>query len=151
ELGDAVRAVGEAEREDRHAEALERVVGVAAEAPELVGREAELAPELAQVLLDELVREAVVARRDRRVRREERAPRGRLPRLLEALAEARDALADELEAEERRVPLVHVERGRRDAELPQRAEAADPEEELLRDPVLEPARVEAGRDPVVGR
>ena len=53
-----------------------------------------------------------------------------------------DELAQPLELEERRVPLVHVEHRRREAEPPEDAHPADAEHELLPDPVHPVAAVE---------
>jgi len=114
-----------AQREGRHVEAA-RLAGGAAEGEEAIEREAELATVRAEVLLDEVGREDVEARRHRGVGREDAPRPGRLERLGERQALLTDEAADALEAEERRVALVHVEDDRLEPEGAQRAQPADP-------------------------
>ena len=90
----------------------------------------------------------LVAGGDRRVGREDDPFAYRAPRRREVLAPAH-ALRDELDAGEDRVPLVEVMRVDRHAELSERADAADPEEDLLREARVERRIVEALRDPGV--
>ena len=84
-----VGAPGQAQRQDRHAEGLELVLGVAApEAQELLLGQTEEGRVVAQVLQDELRREVVVAGLDGRVRGEHEVVGGRGPGGLEGDAVA---------------------------------------------------------------
>ena len=101
----------------------------------------------AEVLGDQVAREAVDAGRHGRVRREDHAGAGRLQRLVERELLRLHELADALEAEEAGVALVGVEHlGLRcpgdAAEGAQRAYAADAEQQLLLQPVLAATAVE---------
>ena len=139
QLRDAVRVCGEPQGERGQAEA---VGAVASTEPEqrLVG-DAGLGREIAGVAEDELVAEHLVSGRNRRVGREDRRAADVLERVVGRQA-ALDEHARALDREERRVALVHVEHGRLEPERRERAHAADPEKQLLADPVLAVARVE---------
>ena len=125
QVGDAVRIDGEAKREGRQAEA-----GLLAEAAQLeqaLAVEPALGGELADVADDELLVEDLVARRNRRVRREDRRAPDRLERVVRVRA-VRNERAQPLELKERGVPLVQVEDVRLDPERRQRTDAADAEQ-----------------------
>ena len=73
---DAVRVARHLERQHGHAQRLPVILGAdAAETQELVLRQAQRAAQRFQVVVDQLGREAIVARVDRRVRGEHRALR----------------------------------------------------------------------------
>jgi hypothetical protein len=134
----------------RHVE-LGRVL-LGAEREQLVQGDAEAG----EVALDQRPREAVDAGRHRRVGGEHRAGAHRLQRLGERQPVRLGELADPLDAEEARVPLVGVVdlRRRRPGELAvgaQRPHAADAEQHLLAQPVVLVAAVEAVGDPALGR
>ncbi len=102
-----------------------------------------------------VAREAVDAGGHRGVRGEDRAGADGLQRLVEREALRLDELADALEAEEAGVALVGVEHlglgGAGDAaERAQRAHAADAEQQLLLQPVLAAAAVQAVGDVALG-
>ena len=106
QIGDAVGVGGEAQREGRQAEA-----GLVAEATQLqqaLAVEPALGGEIADVADDEFLVEDLVARRNRRVRREDGRPADRLERVV-GVRPIRDERTQPLELEERRVPLVQVE------------------------------------------
>ena len=90
----------------------------------------------------------LVAGGDRRVGGEHDLLAHRRPGLDERRA-GDHALRDQLDAGERRVSLVEVVGVDVDAELAQRAHAADAEQDLLRDAAVERRIVEAVRDPGV--
>ena len=127
------------------------LVGAHADAEQLVDRHAALGGEAAEVLLDQRPLEAVDAGRHRRVRGEHAARPHRLDGGVERQPGG-DELADPLEAEEPGVALVAVEHLRVDAEGPQRAHAADAEDDLLAQAVVRVAAVEpvGDRDAVGG-
>ena len=79
---------------------------------------------------DEVGVEPLVAGRDRRVDGEDAVAPDRRPGVVERRP-GRDVLARPLGEQERGVALVEVPDGRREAELPDRAHAADAEHELL--------------------
>jgi hypothetical protein len=128
QLRHAVRAPRQPEARDRH---VERV-----------------AADLQHLAVDEVARRAqaaelahrvhLVAGGDGRVCREDDLIADGLPRVGELLAAAHP-FGDELESGEDRVAFVEVVRVDRDAELPERAHAADAEQDLLGD-----ARLRAG-------
>ena len=150
---DAVGALREPEPHHRHVEDGRVAAGVVlgAEGEQLVDRHAGRGAVLAEVLLHEGPREPVDAGRHGGVRREDRGRAAHLERgvpvdLRAALLHGE--LADPLDAEEARVALVGVEHlGRRmtgePAEHPQRPDAADAQQQLLSEPVLAVAAVEA--------
>ncbi len=142
----------EAHREDRHREELARLVAhLAAELEELVERDAELVDVPAEVLPQELRREHVDARGHGRVGREDVAGRRDLARLGEGEVLLLHETPDPLERDEGGVPLVDVPDRRGPAELLEGAQAADAEHDLLLEPHLEAAAVEARGDLAVGR
>ena len=142
---DAVGAAGEIERQHGRAE---RRVGVlrvlGAEGHHLVERHLEPAGERLQVGAGEVGPEAVVPGLDRGVggeaahRRHLAQRRGGLDPL------ALDQLARPLQQGEGGVPLVEVQHRGLDAHHPERPVAADAEQDLLLDPHLLVAAVEAG-------
>ena len=143
--GDAVRVARHLERQHRHAERLTVIVGAdAPEAEEVRLREPQRASQRLEVVVDQLGREAVVARVDRRVRGEHRVLRD----LLGAGAEVRAGLLHQearvLEGGEGAVPLVEVQAAPVDARGAQRADAAHAQEQLLPDADALVAEVEAG-------
>ena len=153
QLRDAVGALREAEAHDGHVED-RRVAGLevlGAERQDLVDRDAGAGVVAAEVLRDQVAREAVDAGRDRRVGGEHGAGAGDLQRGVEVEVLLLGELADALEAEEAGVALVGVEhlgvRGAGDAGVgAQRADAADAEQHLLAEAVLGVAAVEAVGD-----
>ena len=90
---------------------------------------------------DEVGVEPLVARRDRRVDREHAVAADRRQRLVERRP-AGDVLAGPLGEQERRVALVEVPDRRRQPERPERANAADAQDELLVEPHLAAADVQ---------
>ena len=93
----------------------------------------------------ELRIELFVSGWDGRVRREHRRRAHVRERIRGRDGVFLDELAQPLELEERGVPLVHVEHRRRETELSQHAHTADPEHELLPDPVHAVAAVQRVR------
>ncbi len=146
---DAVHARGHADAERRHVEDARVAARLGAEREQAVEREAGGHAAGAEVARHQLVREAVDAGRHGRVRREERARAHDLQRVLRVAA-ALDEHAHALEREEARVPLVHVEHGGLDAAGGERLDAADAEQDLLPQPVLAVAAVEAVGDRALG-
>ena len=140
--GDAVRPRREAQAHHRHVEpVLVGLVGAAADGEQLVERDAALRGEAAEVLLHQLRREPVDAGGHRGVGGEHAAG----PHGFDGLGERQptgDVLADALEREEPGVTLVGVEDLRVQAERAQRTHAADAEDDLLAQPVLDVAAVE---------
>ena len=98
------------------------------------------------MLLHELAREQVDPGGHGRVRREDVARLRDLARLGEAEPALGAQLADALEAEERGVALVGVAHGRPQARDLEGTHAADAEDDLLPDPHVDVAAVEAVRD-----
>ena len=128
-------------REPEHRVALVR----APDREELVPLEPHRCDGPGEVALHERRLEDLVPGRDGRVRGEDR----RGAHMLQCVVARRPRggqLAQPLEREQGRVPFVQVEDGRRDAQATQRADAADPEDNLLADPVLAVAAVEPIRD-----
>jgi hypothetical protein len=142
QLGDAVAAGREAQRQRRHAEHGSPAVVGAAQLQEVVLPQAERVPVPRERVGDEVEGERVVAGGHRGVDREHRAGRDQLARLIERHALGHQ-LAAALERHERRVTLVHVPRGGRDAERAQHAHAGDAEDHLLGDAGALVAAVEA--------
>ena len=105
----------------------------------------ERAPRALQVMLHAIEREGIVARGHRRMRREDRRPPHGGQRVVEAHAFG-DVLVDALQDDECGVPFVEVPHGRCDAERAQRANAADAEDDLLLQPRLAIAAVQARRE-----
>ena len=99
----------------------------------------------AEVAAHELGVEDLVPGGHGRVRGEDRRRPDLLDRLVAADA-GDEQLAHALEHEERGVALVHVEDRRLEPERPQRAHAADPEDELLPQPLLAVAAVQRPGD-----
>ena len=153
QLRDAVGALAEAEAHHGHVEdrRVAAVVVLGAEGEDPLDRHARERAGRAEVLLDQLAREPVDAGRDRGVGGEDGGGAGHLERGVEvelrtALLEGQ--LADPLEALEPGVALVGVvDLGLRrtgDAGVgAQGADAADAEQDLLAEPVLGGAAVEA--------
>ena len=112
---------------------------------------AERAPGAREVMLDAVERERIVAGGHRRVGGEDRrcaapprAPRRTsMPRL--------DVLVDALQDDERGVAFVQMPDGRRDAERPERADAADAEDDFLLQARLPVAAVETRREVAILR
>ncbi len=153
---DAVGALREPEAHHGHVEHAAVAAGVVlgAEAQDPVGGDAGHGALRAEVLLHQLAREPVDARGHRGVRGEDRAGPGDLERGVEVergTAVGDGQLADPLEAQEARVALVGVEHlglgvAGEPGERPHRAYAADPEQQLLQEPVLGRAAVETVGD-----
>src|SRR5207248_4119715 len=102
----------------------------------------------AEVLLHELAWEAVDAGWHRRVGGEDAARTHPLDGLLERHAIVGNSAADALEGEEPGVALVAVEHVSLDAPLREQTHATDAQHDLLAQPVLDVAAVEAVGDPV---
>ena len=147
---DAVGGAAGAQRELRDAERLGLLGRVRApEADDLLGLDAERAGDLGQRLRDLLGRVGVVARRDRRVRGEDRARAGDLQRGAQRTVAA--VLAPrELERDERRVALVEVHDPGLDPDRLERAHAADAEQHVLGEAGVLVADVQARGDPARG-
>ena len=109
-------------------------------------RHAALVGPALEVLLHEVAGEAVDAGRHRRVGGEDGAGPHRLDGLVEGEPVVEDGPPDALEAEEAGVALVGVEDLRLVAELLEGPHAADAEQDLLAEPVLGVAAVEAVGD-----
>src|SRR5437763_6520582 len=140
-LGHPIRVRGGAERERRQPEG--GVPGMhLPELRELLPVEAAAIDQVSEVLPDELWVEDLVAGRHGRVRGEDRRRADLLERVVALGAFRLDELAETFELEERRVPLVHVEDGRREAKRAKHADAADAEDELLPEAVEAVAPVE---------
>ena len=118
-----------------------------AERHELVEGDAALRGPAAEVGLDEGAGEAVDAGGDRGVGGEDRGGSGGLDGLVEGQAVVDDRPAHALEAEEAGVALVGVEHLGVDAERLEGPDAADAEEDLLAEAVLDVAAVEPVGDP----
>ena len=151
ERGDPVAPGRQPEPHHRHVEAgLVGLVVAPAEGHELVEGHAALGRERAEVALHQLLGEAVDARRDRRVGREDGARAHGLDGLVEAQT-AGHQLPRPLQPEEAGVALVGVEHLRVEAEGLQRPHPTDAEEDLLADAVLGVAAVEpVGDGPALG-
>src|SRR5271168_467412 len=141
---DRVGSAGELEAEHGHTE-LFGVVGWidAAEGEELVLREAELLAQGAEVLLDELGAEAVVAGGDWGVGGEDDLAGDLAGGLVEGEAFFDHAIANGLEDCEAAVAFVEVKDSGGDSHGSESAEAADAEEELLADAGAAVAAIES--------
>src|SRR5207244_1682484 len=113
QLGDAVRSGGEPQCEGRQPEAADTLGP--SERQQLLLAEPGARCEISDVADDELVSEDLVARRDRRVRGEDRGAPHDLQRALRLFALLVE-LARALDREERRVALVDMKDGRLQAE-----------------------------------
>jgi hypothetical protein len=147
----AAHAVGRAagaQRELRHAERLPLVVGVrAAAADDRADVHAERLREAAERIGDLPRLVGVVARRDGRVRGEDRLRARRLEGILERRARGLRLLVRELERRERGMPLVEVHEAGLDAHRAQRAHAAHAEQDVLRQARVRVADVQPRGDP----
>ncbi len=148
QLRDAVAALRHAQPHVRHVEDRRVVLGAELEHPldRHVGHRLRPLGAGAEVAGDEVAREAVDAGRHRCVGGEDGAGAHRLAGLVEGQA-LLDELADALDAQEARVPLVHVEDLGLGAAAQRRPRAqgthpADAEEHLLVEPVVAAAAVQ---------
>jgi hypothetical protein len=149
-LADGVGDPARAQRELRDAERLGVLLGVRASAAhERVRIDAQLGGDARQHLGHLRGRVRVVARRDRRVRGEDRPAAHRLERVVQGRRAARQLGARELEAGEGRVALVEVHDAGIDAQRMQRAHAADAEQRVLPQAHAGVAHVQARGDPAV--
>ena len=108
------------------------------------------APAAGEMLLDEMKGERVVARRHRRVRRED----GRAAHLRECGVPGRagrEGIAQALEHDERRMAFVQMPDGRRQPERAQGEHAAEPEDDLLLQPRVLAAAIEPRRELAIPR
>ena len=129
-----IGAARQLQREDRHAEAFVRIGRIdASERQQLVCAQSHRLAQRAEMLLDEMRREAIVPGRHRRVRREDDLRRNSAQRFAGADAFGRHALRRQLERGERAVSFVEMDDAGRDAERRQRLDAADAEQQLLAD------------------
>ena len=145
--GDAVASLREVHAHHRHVEPVGGfVLGPVAESHQVVERHAARLDPRREVLLDQFTRELVDPGGHRSVRREHRTSTHRLQRLVEAESVALHERADALESEESGVTLVGVEHAGRDAERLEGADAADPQQHLLAQAVLDVAAVETVGD-----
>jgi len=142
ELGHAVGVGRELEREHGHAEALVLVVRpLATKSEEILPLQAELLRPAPEVFFHQVEAEALVAGRNGSVRREDVRGPDSLRRLIEGEGTLDHDLANALEGQKGRVPLVHVRHHDIDAEDSKGAYAADAEEYLLTNPGLRVAAV----------
>ena len=147
---DAVGPTARAQRELRHPEALVLVVGTrASQADDLVGARAERRGERAERVAHLVGRVRVVARRNRRVGREDHAAADVRERRGEVVARAHRG-PRHLDGREGGVALVHVHDAGLDVERAQRGGAADAEQHVLRQAGGAVAVVQARRDPARG-
>ena len=122
------------ERQHGHAEPFTRVVRVhASEREQRVIRQPQAVAHRTEVLFDEIGREAIVAGRHRRVRREHHLRGDATGGFLEADAFGVHPAPNEFEGRERAVAFVEVDDAGRDAERGERLDAADAEQQLLPD------------------
>ncbi len=148
ELADRVGPVREPQREGRHVELLRVVVDPKTQLQHGLDRDLGTLEEGTRHPPHEVGLEALVARRNRRVDREDRIAADALPRLVERGA-LRDELAGALGEQERRVALVQVPDGRLEPECADRANAADAEDQLLVEAHLAAADIQHVRDRAV--
>jgi hypothetical protein len=106
----------------------------AAQAHQLLQRDAQLIAQRAQVLFDQPGVEAVVAGGHGRMRREHGPLRHFAQRIVEADAVIVHSLANRFDRGKRTVAFVEVIDARRNAQGPQRPHAADAEHQLLANP-----------------
>ena len=144
QLRDAVGIRRRPEREWRHPES--GFVGLhLAERREFVPREAAALDDRLDAAAHELGIEHLVPGRHGRVRGEDGRRAQPVERGVAVEALLLDELTQPLQLEERRVPFVHVEHRRLEAERTQHADAADAEHELLTQPVPPVAAVQRVR------
>ncbi len=148
----AVPVSGDVQRQDRHGEELLGTLHVVpAQCQDAVQGLVQLPGERGEVGGHELGREPVVARRDRRVRREDVALGRGLDRLFEGQPVPVHEHPDLFQDQEGGVPLVQVVDPWSDAHGVQGAQPPDPQDDLLGDARLVVAAVQPRRDgPVVG-
>jgi len=147
----AVAEGRELQRHDGHVEAGPGVRRVDAETEELVAAQAEGRPVGAEVLFHQVEGEDIVAGGNGRVGREDGRVAHLPRRLLEGKPLVLDFFANPLQERKRRVPLVEVQDRAVDAQGVEHLVAADPQDDLLAQPQLPVADVEALRDaPVPG-
>ena len=125
-------------------------VSLGSQRQQALEREAGRHPAAAEVARHEITREAVDAGGHRRVRREDGACAHDLQRML-GIDSVLDEAAHALHREEAGVALVHVEHGGLDATGRERLDTADAEQDLLAQPVLAVAAVQAVGDGALGR
>ncbi len=123
----------------------------AAQRHQMVVRNAQSFAQGAEVLFDQMGREAIMAGRNGRVRREDDLPGHAAAGLLEAQPFALHPLADHFQAGKRAVPFVEMQHARDDAQGPQRLHAADAQQQLLPDPRPLVAAVEPRRQAAILR
>ena len=141
----AVRVARHLERQHGHAQRLAVILGAdASEAQEFVLGQPQRPAQRLQVIVDQLGREAVVARVDRRVRREHRALGDLLGAGAEVGAGQLHQQARVLQRGEGAVALVQVQAAPVDAGRAQRAHAAHAQQQLLADADALVAEVQAG-------
>ena len=107
QLADRVGRSGRPYRERGHVELHAAAVVVRTEREKAIAVGAERAPAAGEMLFDEVKRERVVSRRDRRVRGEDRRLADLLERVVERRA-LRDQIVNALEDDEARVSFVQV-------------------------------------------
>ena len=149
QVADGVRPAGQAQREGRHVELGLVAVHGQAELEELVDRDPALLEQRSCDAPDEVAVEPLVAGRDRRVDREHAVLPDVVPGVVEGHPRG-DVLARTLGQQERRVALVQVPDRGRQAQRPDRADAADAQDELLVEPHLASADVQDVGDRPVG-
>ena len=153
QFADAVGDVGQADGQHGHAERLVLIAGVLpAQAEELVAADLELGDVAAEIVLDELRSEHVVAGGNGRVRGEDGAGGDGLAGGVEVDRPCSSISdADALQAAKGTMPLVHVADGRRLAQGAQGHDAADAQHHLLADAHVAVAAVQPGGDGAVLR
>ena len=147
---DAVDARRHADAQCGHVEDAGIACHLGSQRQQALEREAGRHPAAAEVARHEITREAVDAGGHRRVRREDGACAHDLQRML-GIDLVLDEAAHALDREEAGVALVHVEYGGLDATGGERLDAADAEQDLLAQPVLAVAAVQAVGDGALGR
>ncbi len=103
-----VRVPADPQRQDRHAERVLRIYARLTQAKKFVERKLQLRGEIAEIALHHLPRKSVIARRHRRVRREDISRGDHLQGGIEIESFLRHVQPDALEREEGRVAFVHV-------------------------------------------
>ncbi len=146
----AVDELRRAQRERGHIEQRSAAVVVFAQREEVLAVLADLAPRAGEIFLDEVEGERIVSGRHRRVGRKHRRALHFLERIVERAA-LLDHLADALQGDEGGVAFVQVPHRGRNAHGPQRAHAADAENDLLLDARFAIAAVEPRRQFTVPR
>src|SRR4029079_6689907 len=141
EQADGIGAVAQPQGESGHVELLRVAIDAETETEHRLDRDLGALEEGAGDAPDEVGVEALVAGGNRRVDGKDRVAPDLDPCVVELRA-ARDELAGALGEQERRVALVEVPHSGLEVQRPDRADATDPENQLLVEPHLAAANVE---------